>query len=64
MENLQFVLVIKNNGVGFPKDIDFKNTNTLGLQLVNILVEQVDGCLELKNDKDTEFIIWFDNVEA
>lgn len=62
-KDLQFVLVIKNNGIDFPKEIDFKNTDTLGLQLVNVLVDQVDGCIELKRDNGTEFVIWFNNIE-
>jgi two-component sensor histidine kinase len=64
VKDLQFVLVIKNNGIDFPKEIDFKNTDTLGLQLVNLLVEQIEGCIELKKNNGTEFVIWFSNVEV
>ena len=62
IEDLQFVLVIKDNGVGFPKEIDFKNTDSLGLQIVTILVEQIDGCIELKRDNGTAFTIWFKDI--
>jgi len=31
----KYVLNIKDNGVGFPDNIDYKNTESLGLQLVN-----------------------------
>lgn len=48
-----------HNGVGIPENIDFENPSTLGLQLVNILVDQLDGKIELKRDKGTEFIIRF-----
>ncbi len=42
---------MKDNGVGFPDDIDYKNTESLGLQLVNNLVSQIDGTVELDGSK-------------
>lgn len=64
IEDLPFILIIKDNGKGFPKEIDFKNTDSLGLQLVNILVEQIDGYIELKRNNGTEFTIWFKDVDV
>ena len=64
IEDLQFVLVIKDNGTGFPKEIDFKNTDSLGLQIVTILVEQIEGCIELERNEGTKFSIWFKDVDA
>ena len=49
-EDLQYSLVIEDNRRGFPGEIDFKNTNSLGLELVNILVEQTEGCIEHKRN--------------
>jgi two-component sensor histidine kinase len=59
-DNILF-LEVSDNGKGFPKDIDFKNTNSLGLQLVNTLVEQLNGKLELNENKygGTSFFINF-----
>jgi two-component sensor histidine kinase len=34
---------VKDNGIGFPEDIDFQKTDSLGLQLVNSLTSQIDG---------------------
>jgi PAS domain S-box-containing protein len=59
--NLQFILQIKDNGKGIPGKIDFYRSDSLGFQLVNILVEQIDGCIELRRDKGTEFTIWFND---
>ncbi|MCG6551848.1 MAG: PAS domain-containing protein [Candidatus Magnetominusculus sp. LBB02] len=42
-------MVISDNGVGFPADLDFENAKTLGLFLVNILVKQIEGTIELDN---------------
>jgi PAS domain S-box-containing protein len=55
----RFILNVKDNGVGFPEMLDFRNTDSLGLQLINSLVMQLDGSIELKNDGGTEFIIVF-----
>jgi PAS domain S-box-containing protein len=54
-----FTLVISDNGVGIPEDIDIEDLDSLGLQLVTTLVDQLDGELELKRDKGTELIIKF-----
>ena len=59
----EYVLFISDNGIGIPENIDFRNTNSLGLQLVNILVDQIDGCIELKRDHGTEFLITFNVAE-
>ena len=58
-----YSLKVSDNGKGILKEIDIKNTDTLGLQLVSILVEQIDGKIKLKRDQGTEFTIWFNNIE-
>jgi len=55
----KFILIVSDNGVGFPKDIDFRNTKSLGLQLVNTLIEQLDGTIELYSSGGTAFEIAF-----
>lgn len=57
----RYILSVTDNGKGIPEEIDFQNSDSLGLQLVNILVEQIDGCIELKRDQGTEYIIQFSN---
>lgn len=55
----QYLLVVSDNGLGFPEDLDFRNTGSLGLQLVNILVEQLEGTIELQKEIGTTFKILF-----
>jgi len=55
----EFVLVVEDTGVGFPDDVDFRNTSTLGLQLVNNLTTQINGKIELNRDNGTKFTITF-----
>jgi PAS domain S-box-containing protein len=50
---------VGDNGVGIPETVDIKNTQTLGLQLVDTLVEQLGGTLKLNRSKGTIFSIEF-----
>ena len=54
-----FSLIVRDNGKGFPEDIDFRETDSLGLQLVVSLVDQVEGSIELDTSRGTEFKIRF-----
>jgi PAS domain S-box-containing protein len=59
-----FELVISDNGIGFPEDVDFKNVeSSLGLQLVNSLVNQLDGTIKLDRTNGTEFTIKFKELK-
>jgi hypothetical protein len=51
--------MVSDDGVGFPGGLDFRNTETLGLQLVNTLVEQLEGTIELDRSSGTAFKIAF-----
>ena len=55
----QCMLKVSDNGVGMPPDLDLNTTGSLGLQLVNALVSQLGGTIELDNDNGTEFKIVF-----
>jgi len=52
-------LSVRDDGVGFPADMDFKNTKSLGMQLVNLLVDQLGGAIELQRGTGTAFTITF-----
>jgi two-component sensor histidine kinase/PAS domain-containing protein len=54
-----YELIIEDDGVGFPNHINYKNTDSLGLQLVNNLTTQIDGIIELDKSNGTKFIINF-----
>ena len=56
----QIFLTVGDNGVGFPAEIDFRQTESLGLQLVNILVmDELEGTIELERRNGTLFKIIF-----
>ncbi len=54
-----YTLIVMDNGIGIPDDLDLKHTKSLGLQLVTILTEQLEGTLEINSDCGTEFKICF-----
>ncbi len=54
-----YKLIFADNGRGFPEEIDFRNPDTLGLQLINALVNQIEGILDLERGEGTKFIIKF-----
>jgi len=55
----EYNLIISDDGVGIPENINFEETETLGLQLVNSLVNQLEGTIKLDRDNGTEFKIIF-----
>jgi len=53
-------LIVSDNGVGIPEDVDFRKTESLGLRLVTILGEnQLNGKIDLDRSNGTEFKIKF-----
>ena len=62
-ENHNHLLIISDDGVGIPADIEPEKTESLGLQLVNSLNSQIDGEIELERSKGTEFRIKFRELE-
>ncbi len=62
-KNDKYQLKIGDNGIGLPEGLDFKHTNSLGLQLVNSLAGQIDGELELECSQGTEFKITFSELK-
>ncbi len=57
----RYSLEISNNGKEFPADINFRNTDSLGLQLVNTLTEQLNGSINLIRNGKTTFILEFNS---
>jgi PAS domain S-box-containing protein len=53
-------LSIADDGVGLPASFQFEKTDSLGIQLVYTLIEQLDGKVEVNSAKGTEFLITFD----
>ena len=57
----EFILTLSDNGVGLSENFDFRNTSSLGLQLVCRLTKQLEASIELNRSYGTEFKISFRN---
>ena len=58
-------LGITDNGVGFSKQLDFKNTKSLGLKLIHNLARQLKGSVErIHTEKGTKYSIIFQDIES
>ena len=57
--NNLYRLEVGDNGVGFPAEVDFRNTASLGLQLVMTFVEQLEGQVERIPCSGTMFRVTF-----
>ena len=55
-------IVVEDNGVGLPKGFKIEESDSLGLQLVHTLIEQIDGTLSVKNENGTKYLITFEKV--
>ena len=58
-EEDRFTLVVKDDGVGLPEKVTLDQTDSLGLQLINSLVGQIQGTISLNRTSGTEYRIVF-----
>lgn len=57
----EIYMEVTDDGKGMDSEIDFRNTESLGLQLVTALVDQIDGSIEQTSNKNkgTTYKIYF-----
>ncbi len=58
-EGEELLLVVADDGIGFPEGVDFRHTESLGLELVNTFVDQLGGRIEQQTGGGTEYRIHF-----
>lgn len=61
-EKSMYKLIYLDNGNGLNKDFDFESSSSLGMKLVYVLTEQLNGQIKYDNNADT-FIIYFNPME-
>jgi len=59
----KYELRVADDGVGFPDEMNYQDTDSLGLELVQNLVDQLDGQMELIKTDKTEFKIIFSELK-
>jgi len=60
----QYTLVVSDDGIGFPENLDLNKPPSLGLQLMNMLVKQLRGTIELKGGPGTIIEVTFAERQA
>jgi two-component sensor histidine kinase len=58
-EGDQMVFSVQDNGIGLPESVDICNPRSLGLELVNLLVGQMDGRMDMQVNGGTTWTITF-----
>ncbi len=62
-KNNKFKLVVSDDGVGLPEDLDINKTESLGLQLVSMLTEQLQGSIKVDRNNGATFEITFEQLK-
>ncbi|MDD1707236.1 MAG: PAS domain S-box protein, partial [Methanoregulaceae archaeon] len=52
-------IIIRDDGVGIPKDVDVDRTTSLGLKLIRSLVLQLNGSVKITSNLGTEVVVEF-----
>ncbi len=55
IEDHEMNLIVQDDGIGFPKDIDFRRSPSLGLTIIMTLVDQLRGQIELDRQNGARF---------
>ena len=55
----RYQVVVSDDGVGLPPDLDPRRVSSMGLQLVADLTEQLDGTIAIRSDGGTTFTLTF-----
>lgn len=57
-------LSISDDGIGFPPHLDFRKTESLGMQIENMLSEQIDARVESSTEGGTRFTVTFQKGQS
>jgi two-component sensor histidine kinase len=55
----EYELIVEDDGVGFSDNLDFKKTESFGMQIVNSLTQQLNGKISMEKTEGTRFILNF-----
>jgi two-component sensor histidine kinase len=59
LEEDKILLDVYDNGIGFPEDVDYQNSDSLGLKLISTITKQMDGNISIERNNGTHVkITW------
>jgi len=59
--NTKHKLIIEDNGTGMKENLDINNPQTLGLEIVSGLIDQIDGTIETSSQGGLKYVIRFES---
>jgi len=59
----RLAVYIGDDGIGIDGEVDIEASETLGMQLIFSLTEQLDGDIEFSSEKGTKYLITFDKIK-
>ena len=59
----EYELVVSDDGVGLPEKVNLSRTTSLGMHLVYLIIEQLNGQMEVFREKGTCFRIRFSEYQ-
>lgn len=59
-----FTLIVRDDGIGLPSDFKIKKSQTLGMTLVQGLVQQIQGTFEMNSQQGTEVKVTFPTSDS
>lgn len=62
-ESDEVTLELSDNGIGLPLEFSEMNSDTLGFQLIETLIEQLDATLSINIENGTKYLIKFVNLK-
>ena len=63
VEDEKINLQISDNGIGLPDDLNLKKVKSLGMKLIQVLTDQIDGELTIEGDIGTLYSLTFSETE-
>jgi two-component sensor histidine kinase len=58
-DDRKYTLIVSDNGIGLKADFSIEKSETLGVQLIKTLIEQLGGTIEIIRDEGTTFKVQF-----
>ena len=58
--NNHISIIIQDNGIGLPEDFDIEKSQGFGLSLVNMLIIQLEGVINIDKKEGTKFTLEFE----
>ena len=63
IEDNKYKLIVSDDGIGIPEDLDYKNSDSLGLRLIYSLSDQIGADIKLDTTNGTRFEITFEKKD-